>query len=141
MVLAIVRVRGISGIKPDIKKTMELLRLTRRHHCVLYKDETITIMNMLKVCKDYVTWGTISSEMIRTLVEKRGRLPGDKRLSADLVDKAVKLIEAGEKKTGIKPVFRLSPPSKGWKDTKDRYPKGALGPRGNEIDALLRRMI
>jgi len=141
MVLAIIRVRGISGIKPDIKKTMELLRLTRRHHCVLYKDETVTIMSMLKVCKDYVTWGTISSEMIRTLIEKRGRLPGDKRVPAESVENVVKLIEVGEKKTGIKPVFRLSPPSKGWKDTKDRYPKGALGPRGNDMDALLRRMI
>jgi large subunit ribosomal protein L30 len=141
MVLAIVRVRGVSGIKPDIRRTMELLKLTRRHHCVLYKEETITIKSMLNVCKDYCTWGTISGEMMRTLIEKRGRLPGDKRVPAESVEKVVKLIEAGEKKTGIKSVFRLSPPSKGWKSTKDRYPKGALGPRGNDMDALLTRMI
>jgi large subunit ribosomal protein L30 len=108
---------------------------------VLYTNETVTIMSMLKVCKDYCTWGTISGEVMRALIEKRGRLPGDKRVPAESVDKVIKLIEAGEKKTGIKPVFRLSPPSKGWKGTKERYPKGALGPRGDNIDALLKRMI
>jgi len=141
MVIAIVRVRGVSGIKPDIRKTMELLRLTKKHHCVLYKDETVTIKGMLNVCKDYCTWGTISGETLKSLIEKRGRLPGDKRVDADAVAKIAKLIESGEKKTGIKSVFRLSPPSKGWKSTKDRFPKGALGPRGKEMDALLRRMI
>ena len=142
MVIAIVRVRGISGIKPDIVRTMELLKLTRKHHCVLYKDETVTIKSMLNVCKDYVTWGTISGETLRSLVEKRGRLPGDKRVPEATVEKAIKAIEAGKNKdTGIKSVFRLSPPSHGWEPLKDRYPKGALGPRGDEINDLLRRMI
>ncbi|VVB73188.1 50S ribosomal protein L30 [uncultured archaeon] len=141
MVIAIVLVRGISGMKPDIKRTLELLKLNTKHHCVLYKEETVTIKGMLNVCKDFVTWGTVSKEVLRTLIEKRGRLPGDKRVPAESVDKVIKLIEAGEKKTGIKSVFRLSPPSKGWKSTKDRFPKGALGPRGDKMDALLRRMI
>lgn len=140
MVIAIVRVRGVSGIKPDIKKTMELLKLTRKHHCVLYKEDTASLKGMLNICKDYCTWGNISGETLRSLIEKRGRFIGDKRVPSNQVEKIAKSIEAGEK-TEIKPVFRLSPPSKGWEPLKDRYPKGALGPRGEEINLLLRRMI
>ncbi len=140
MVIAIVRVRGTSGIKPDIRKTMELLRIRRKHHCVVYKDETVSLKGMLNACRDYVTWGTVSKDTIEALVEKRGRLPGNKRLPAAVAEKAAVAIEKGED-TGIKPVFRLSPPKKGWKSVKHAYPKGALGPRGDKMDELLKRMI
>ncbi len=38
MVYAVIRVRGTVNIKPDIKKTMQLLRLTRANHCVLLEE-------------------------------------------------------------------------------------------------------
>jgi len=41
----------------------------------------------------------------------------------------------------IEPVFRLTPPSKGFKSIKEHYPKGDLGYRGKEINELLKRMI
>jgi large subunit ribosomal protein L30 len=41
----------------------------------------------------------------------------------------------------LKPVFRLTPPSKGFKSVKEAYPKGDLGYRGKEINELMGRMI
>ena len=46
-----------------------------------------------------------------------------------------------EKDSGIKPVFRLSPPSGGFNAVKEYYPKGDLGYRGEKINELLKRMI
>ena len=140
MVIAIVRVLGPIDVRPQIKKTMELLRLTRRNHCVFVGENVQSLPGMLKKCKDYVTWGPVSSEAVKMVVEKRGRLPGDKKVDKKDVDTVVKAIEKGEK-TGIKPVFRLHPPRKGWKSTKYRYPNGALGSRGEKMKELLKRMI
>ncbi|MEM4133846.1 MAG: 50S ribosomal protein L30 [Candidatus Micrarchaeia archaeon] len=140
MVIAIVRVRGVAGIKPDIRKTMELLRLNKKHHCVVYPKMTKQLEGMLKVAKDYITWGEISQETLRELVLKRGRLPGNKRVDEKDVDSIVKSIEKGEE-VKIKPVFRLHPPRKGWESIKLRYPDGALGPRGKEMDELILRMV
>jgi large subunit ribosomal protein L30 len=140
MVIAIVRVRGVAGIKPDIRKTMELLRLNKKHHCVVYPKMTKQLEGMLNVAKDYITWGEISSDTLKELVEKRGRLPGDKRVESKEAEKIASMIEKGEE-VQIKPVFRLHPPRKGWKNIKLRYPEGALGPRGKDMDELIKRMI
>ncbi len=139
VLLAIVLVRGLSGMKPEIKTTIHLLRLTRKNHCVLV-NESVSLKGMLNVCKDFVTWGPISKETLADLVEKRGRLSGDKRVTTDMVKKVVSAIEKNEP-TGIKPVFRLNPPRKGWKMMKGVYPKGANGFRGENINQLLDRMM
>ncbi len=139
MVIAIVRVRGVAGIKPDIRKTMELLRLHKKHHCVVYPKMTKSLEGMLRVCQDYVTWGEITSDSLSDLVAKRGRLPGDKKVDNKEVSTIIKGIEAGEE-VKIKPVFRLHSPRKGWGNVKLRFPKGALGPRDNMVD-LLKRMM
>ncbi|MCS7109644.1 MAG: 50S ribosomal protein L30 [Candidatus Micrarchaeota archaeon] len=140
MVIAIVRVRGVSGIKPDIRKTMDLLKLHKKHHCVIYPKMSKQLEGMLKLAKDYITWGEISKDTLKELVLKRGRLPGNKRIDPKDVDMIVKQIENGEE-TEIKPVFRLNSPRKGWKNIKLRYPDGALGPRGKDMDELILRMI
>jgi len=140
MVIAIVRVRGVSGIKPDIRKTMELLRLHKKHHCVIYPKMTKQIEGMLNLAKDYITWGEISSDTLKELIEKRGRLPGNKRVNKEDVDKIAAALENGED-VQIKPVFRLNSPRKGWKNIKLRYPEGALGPRGKDMDELIKRMM
>ena len=42
----------------------------------------------------------------------------------------------------IKPVFRLTPPSKGFKKSiKQQYPNGEIGYRGEKINELILRMI
>ncbi|MEM2974642.1 MAG: uL30 family ribosomal protein, partial [Candidatus Micrarchaeia archaeon] len=125
--------------KPDIRYTLKLLKLTRVNHCVVFGDVK-KVEKMLDIVKDYVTWGEISKEMLTKLVERRGRLQGNKPIPKDAVESVVSALEKG-KSANIKPVFRLHPPRKGFKDKKSRYPQGDLGYRGKTIEELLNRMM
>ena len=145
MKLAVIRIRGMWGIKPKIKTTMEKLNLTRVNHCVII-DDSPTYTGMLKICKDYVAYGPISNNMIEKIISKRGRKPGNKKLDKKEKDNISTFVEkfsqskADLKNLGIKPVFRLKPPKKGYKSIKQAYPRGSLGKWPN-IDELLNRMI
>jgi large subunit ribosomal protein L30 len=121
MVYAVIRVRGTVNIKPDIKKTMQLLRLTRANHCVLLEENAV-YKGMLQMVKDYTTWGEINKETLTKLLSTRGKLIGDKPLTEEYLKKAApyhsfeKLSEAiMENKVKykdipeVKPLFRLNP--------------------------------
>jgi large subunit ribosomal protein L30 len=44
--------------------------------------------------------------------------------------------------TDVKPIFRLSPPRKGYEGNKKSYQNGgALGYRGKDINDLIQRML
>ena len=143
-VIAIVRVRGRRNVKPKIRKTLELLKLHRTNHAVVYKA-TPAVIGMLKVVKDYVTFGEITKEDLTALILKRGE-KGRKKAREIYSEEAVKEFVGkffngeGRIKDFIDPVFRLHPPRKGWKDIKAHYPKGALGYRDN-MSLLLKRMM
>ncbi len=150
--LAAVRVRGRTGIKGDISDTLDMLRLTRINHAVLV-PETPSFLGMLRKAKDYITWGEIDPETLEEILEKRAMLPGREKVTPDYLKKteyksAQKLAKALlEEKTrleevGIKPVFRLHPPRKGYKDSKKAFNEGGtLGYQGEEINILLKRMV
>jgi len=154
MAIAAIRIRGLVNIKPDIKKTLELLNLTRANHCVLL-DESKTTKGMLQVAKDYITWGEIESKTIKDLISKRGKITGDKEVTESFIKSSTsyanieKLSEAiannkfkYKEIPDIKPIFRLNPPKKGYEGIKRSFKnKGALGYRGKEINKLIGRMI
>jgi large subunit ribosomal protein L30 len=154
MAFAAVRVRGIINIKPDIKKTLQLLNLTRVNHCVLLEENPST-KGMLQVAKDYITWGEVEKKILEELIIKRGKLEGDKELTEGHIKSATsysnieKLSQAIIDKKfrykdipNIKPVFRLNPPKRGYEGIKRSYVnKGALGYRGKDINKLIERMI
>ena len=88
------------------------------------------------------------------MLRKRLRLLGDKRVDEKVLkettgfnsfeDFASALIEGKVRLKDfkkLKPVFRLTPPSKGFKSIKQHWPKGDLGYRGKEINELIKRMI
>jgi large subunit ribosomal protein L30 len=143
MKIAVLRIRGIRKVKPNIRKTFELLRLEKPNHCVLV-DDTPQNLGMVELVKDYVTYGPLKEETMVSLLVKRGRkgsaLLREVMKEADL-KKAAKEISGGRKVSEFaNPVFRLSPPSKGFGDKKAAYPDGELGKR-EEMDTLLRKMI
>jgi len=154
MVYAVVRVRGTVNVRHDIKKTLEMLRLNRVNHCVLV-EENESYKGMLQKAKDYITWGEIEKDTLVELIKKRGRLIGDKPLDDDYVKSATSyksieeladaIIEGKIKYRElpeIKPVFRLSPPRKGYEGIKRAYTVGgALGYRGKDINDLIKRML
>ena len=154
MTYAAIRVRGLVNIKPDIKKTLQLLNLTRVNHCVLLEEKP-SIKGMLQVAKDYITWGEVEKEILEKLMMKRGKLEGDKELtekhlksatSYSNIDKLTQAIIDNKFKykdiPEIKPIFRLSPPKRGYEGVKKSFAnKGALGYRGKDINKLIERMI
>jgi len=154
MTYAAIRVRGIINIKPGIKKTLELLNLTRANHCVILPEDEST-KGMLQVAKDYITWGEVDKKVLTKLISERGKLEGDKEItdkhlksttSYDNVDKLSDAIINNKFKykeiPNVKPIFRLSPPKKGYEGVKRPFvKKGALGYRGKEINKLIERMI
>jgi len=154
MTYAAIRVRGVINIKPDIKKTLQLLNLTRVNHCVLLEEKP-SIKGMLHVAKDYITWGEVEKDILVKLIEKRGKLEGEKEItetylksatSYNNLDKLTQAIIDNKFKykdiPDVKSVFRLNPPKKGYEGIKRSYAKkGALGYRGKDINKLIERMI
>ncbi|MBN2043185.1 MAG: 50S ribosomal protein L30 [Candidatus Aenigmarchaeota archaeon] len=136
---AVIRIRGKVNLKYEIKDTFKMLRLSRVNHCVLIRKDP-SLEGMVRKVKDWVTWGEINDDTLRKMVTKRGRLPGDKEIPSKDVDSVISKIKKNEE-TGIKQVFRLSPPVKGHGLIKHPYPRGALGYRGDKINELIERMI
>jgi large subunit ribosomal protein L30 len=154
MTYAVVRVRGTVNVNPDIKKTLQLMNLTRVNHCAILEENPST-KGMLQVAKDYVTWGEIDKDVLTKLINSRGKLEGDKSItdtniksstSYDSVDKLAQAIIDNKLKykdvPSVKPIFRLNPPRKGYRTIKRSYArKGSLGYRGKDINKLIERMI
>jgi len=139
---AVIQIRGLIGSRKPVRDTFKMLRLDRKNHLILI-NENKDLMGMVNRIRDYVTWGSISNNVLKELIAKRGRLSGNKRVSDKDVDKFTKAILSGKWPSELKRVFRLSPPSKGFErlGIKFPYPRGALGPRGDKINELILRMI
>ena len=154
MAFAVIRVRGHSGVNRDIEDTMKMLRLTRGNHCVVL-PQTADIQGMLFKVKDYVTWGEVTEETLARMIKFRGRIYGDKPIDDVVVKENIdfssilsfaRAVSKGEVRysdmNNIKPLFRLSPPRKGFEGSKRAYNAGgALGYRGKEINELIERML
>ncbi|UCH71955.1 MAG: 50S ribosomal protein L30 [Thermoplasmatales archaeon] len=154
MTFAAIRVRGTVNVKPDIKHTLNLLNLTKANHCVLL-EESKSIKGMLQIAKDYVTWGEVDKKILMKLINSRGKLEGNRDLTEEYIKYATsydgieKLSQAITDKKfkykeipNVKPIFRLSPPKKGYEGIKRPFLRnGALGYRGKEINKLIERMI
>ena len=150
---AVIMLRGSVNVRPEIKDTLNMLRLNRVNHCV-FLDENPNNEGMIQKVKDYVAWGNVNKESLEMILRMRGELIG----GASLTDKYVKentnygsiksLAKAlfrGE--TSLKdvpmitPVFRLHPPRKGHKGIKKTFQQGgALGFYGEDINYLLKQM-
>ncbi len=139
---AVIRVRGSVNVSREVKDTLRLLRLTRVNHCILIPKGP-DYEGMLQKAGSHITWGEVSQDTLERLVTKRGRLPGDVRVpEGEAKDMARKILKDGSvRDTKLKPVFRLSPPSKGYRSVRLGFPRGDLGGRGEKINELLKRMI
>ena len=154
VLLAVVRIKGTVGVRPDVKRTLELLNLKRKYNATLLMNSGI-VQGMLQKAKDYITFGEIDKDVLKKLLLKRGRTRDGKKLTPEVlkdrgivsIDELVSKMMAGEIKLNrikwLKPYFRLSPPSKGFKGStlKSVREGGELGYRGEKINNLLVRMI
>ncbi len=135
--LAVIRVRGETGIRKPIRDTLRMLSLYRVNYCTVASN-TPSIRGMIQRVKDYVTYGEISDEVLASLRKNRGE-----KLHALPYKQRTKDAEDA-KSEALKSFYRLSPPRKGYGRSGIKKPfsrGGALGYRGARIADLLERMM
>lgn len=113
--IAIVRIRGQFHLTPEQRDTFQHLNLPKKNSCVVL-EATPSTMGMVKIVKDFVTWGPVSAETLKALDARK--------------------VAEGK--------YRLHPPRKGYgkKGIKVQYVAGgALGNRDEKINDLIQRMI
>jgi large subunit ribosomal protein L30 len=150
---AVIRIRGKVETRKEIEDTLEMIRLKNVNNCVIV-PENENYRGMLNKVKDFVTWGEVKKETLVKMLEKRLRAEEERRVDGkilkettgfDSFEKFADELIAGKVKLRdfekIKPVFRLTPPSKGFKSVKEAYPSGDLGYRKEAINDLIERMI
>jgi len=70
-VALVVRIRGILGVSPKVKKILRLLRLRQIHNAVFVKLTGPSI-TMLRWVESYITYGYPSRKTVHDLIYKRG---------------------------------------------------------------------
>ncbi len=153
--ICIIRIRGSPGMRRTILNTLTLFNLHHVNHATLVRSNP-SVLGMLQKAKDYIAYGTISTEMIGNLLKKRGLLVGNKPLTDnhvkfatdfDSIDNLAKGIFDGKIKMrdvkDLKPIFRLHPPIGGFHKSikKNVNAGGMLGNHGEKIDLLIKKML
>ena len=137
--LAVIRIRGITGVEKSIKDTLNMLCLYHNNYCVVLNNN---MLGMIKKAKDYVTWGEIDDETYKLLVEKRGEEYKGRLTDSKKKINYKKFIVVNNKK--YKRYFRLSPPRGGFERKGIKVPfnkGGVLGYRKEKINDLIKKMI
>lgn len=151
--LFVVRIRGGVDARKTVEATLTMLRMERNNYATILR-ESPSYIGMLRKVKDYVTWGEPTAETVKLLLEARGKLVGEekvtdealKNLGYDSVEALSNAIASGvvefSQLNGVKPFFRMHPPKKGFKKTVKRpyRDRGELGYRGEAINELIKRM-
>ncbi|XP_028659293.1 60S ribosomal protein L7 isoform X1 [Erpetoichthys calabaricus] len=156
----VIRIRGINGVSPKVRKVLQLLRLRQIFNGVFVKLNKASI-NMLRIAEPYIAWGYPNLKSVRELIYKRGYGKIRKQRIA-LTDNA--LIEKSLGLCGIECIedlvheiytvgknfkaannflwpFKLSSPRGGMNKKTTHFVEGGdAGNREDQINRLIRRM-
>ncbi len=130
--IAVIRLRGRTGLQGDVAATLDMLNIQRVNHCAIVPDSP-NVVGMLRKAKDYITWGHIDADTLKLLLEKRSEAASPNSRNFVVMD--------GK---NYKPYFRLSPAKGGLgkRGIKASFTNsGSLGDRKEKINELLRKMI
>ncbi|KAM4705975.1 large ribosomal subunit protein uL30 [Rhinophrynus dorsalis] len=157
----VIRIRGINGVSPKVRKVLQLLRLRQIFNGTFVKLNKASI-NMLRLVEPYIAWGYPNLKSVKQLIYKRGYLKIHKQ-RIPLTDNS--LIENHLGKRGIICVedliheiytvgknfkaannflwpFKLSSPRGGMKKKTTHFVEGGdAGNREDQINRLVKSMI
>lgn len=117
MKIAAIRIRGLVKVNSEIKSTLRMMNLDKKHTCTILESNDSTL-GMLRKAKDYIAYGVVSEDSIKLLEEKR--------------------------KSKKENIYHLHPPKGGFErgGIKKAFTSGgALGDRGEKINELIVKMI
>ena len=152
MAYLVVRIKGTINIPQWAKTTLNGLNLDKRFRATII-PENPEYLGMLRRVKEEVAWTKANANIVKDLLEKRGRKTGYKPLSDSDIPKEFKSLDElataiAEDKTsmskleGIKPWFALSPPRGGFKrKTKNQYAENGVLGNDNELIEIVQRML
>jgi len=77
----VIRIRGINGVSPRVRKILQLLRLRQIHNGVFVRLNHATLQ-MIRLVEPYVAYGYPSLKSVRDLIYKRGfvKLNGQRKV-------------------------------------------------------------
>lgn len=115
--IAVIRIKGQVALDKKVIETLHRLRIRKKYTCIAINPSEEE-MGMIKSVRNFISYGEISEETYKKLVDARGKKDTEGKL---------------------KPFFALHPP-RGGANTKLHYPKGVLG-ENKEMDKLVERML
>ena len=74
--IAVIRIKGLVDVPRDMKRTLNILKLRKKHICILLHPKK-EIVGMLKKIKNYIAFGEINKETVKQLLKlkiKKGKV-------------------------------------------------------------------
>jgi len=154
--LVVIRLKGTVAVPIQTQDALRILRLEKKHNAILVRNSP-SMTGMLRRVKDYVTWGGVGPKAIAELLRERGEINGGlpltdqfvkEHFAKNTIDALAEAVTQGQVELkslwakGVKPIFRLRPPSGGFASPTKRSvgTGGELGYRGSDIATLLANM-
>lgn len=115
--IAAILIRGLVKVNTDIKDTLFMLRLRKKHTCVILKA-TPSILGMLQKAKDYITYGPVSKETVDALKARKSLVEGQL-------------------------VFAMAPPKGGFErgGIKKTFMQGGVLGKRDSMNELIKKMM
>jgi len=158
----VMRIRGIIGVSPKVKKILQLLRLRQLHNGVFVRINAATV-KMLRLIEPFISYGYPSLKSVKDIIYKRGfgkvsgqRIPisDNSVIQAALGDKGIKCIEdVIHEIYTVGPNFKavsnflwpvkMSSPRGGFhgKILNHHNEGGSCGQQGAKINTLIKQML
>ncbi|HXV87876.1 MAG TPA: 50S ribosomal protein L30 [Nitrososphaeraceae archaeon] len=154
MALLVVRMRGTVNVPYWALTTLGNLYLKKKFSATLV-PETTNYLGMLRKINQWVAWSKADSDIIKILIEKRGKKKNPTLESKDKnksksdykgIDELVDVIVNDKIKfsdqNNIKPWFSLNPPQGGFKrNTKKQFSDGGILGNNKELLEIVKRMV
>jgi 60S ribosomal protein uL30 len=156
----VVRIRGINGVSPKVRKILQLLRLRQVHNGVFVRVSK-PMLQMLNLVAPYIAWGYPNLKSVRELIYKRGhaKVNGQRLALTDnkIIEDALgkldvlsvedvvhQIFTVGSKFKQVNKFlwpFKLSSPKGGFTKKRLNFIEGGdSGNREHHINELIRQM-
>ncbi len=152
MAYLVLRIKGLVNIPYWALTTLTNLNLSKKFNATILPENQQTL-GMLHKVKDSVSWYKADKEIIKDLLEKKGKKASKKSITQSDIQERFGTFEAIAESLSsdemtlsemdfIKPWFTLNPPKGGFKrQTKKQYSQGGILGENKELIEIVRRMM
>jgi large subunit ribosomal protein L30 len=154
MAFLVVRMRGTVNVPFWALTTLKNLYLNKKFSATLVPENS-DYLGMLRKINQWVAWSKADSDIVKTLIEKRGKKKTpklDKQKESERkdehkgIDELVNVIVNDKIKlsdqNNIKPWFSLNPPKGGFKrKSKKQFSDGGILGNNKDLLEIVKRMV